>query len=159
MTTNSEEKLYNNIYKEILSYNSFHTLCSANISKEFSKIQAVIIAENLTKLLFSKKVPEEVIVYLILYVSNDIKKKYIKNMSPKYMRKFVKNALSFNFSKTIEFDTSSKDGLVYQLTENNLMDYDAVKKTIKNLSKKELCMMLEYMFTNLESDIENLKKY
>jgi hypothetical protein len=159
MTTNSEEKLCNNIYKEILSYNSFHTLCSANISKEFSKIQALVISENLIKLLFSKKVPDEVIVYLILYVSDDIKKKYIKNMSPKYMRKFVKNALSFNFSKTIEFDTSSKDGLVYQLTENNLMDYDSVKKTIKNLSKKELCMMVEYMFTNLESDIEKLKKY
>jgi len=149
------------IYKKISSYHSFHKLCSTNISKEFSKIQAVVIAEHLNKLLFSKKVPKEIVVYLILYVSEDIKRKYIKNMSPRYMKKFVKNALSFNFSKTIQFDTYSQDGygLVFQLTENKLIDYEAIKKTIKNLSKKELCIMVEYMFNKFESDIDDLNKY
>ena len=147
------------IYEEISSYGDFHTLCRTNVSKEFSKIQAPIIANNLTKLLFSKKVSKEIIAYLILFVSNDIKKKYIKNMSPKYMEKFVENALCFDTDKCIQFDTYSQDGLVYQLTENKLMDYDAVKVTIKNLLKKELCMIVQYMFNNFESEIENLKKY
>ena len=147
------------IYKKILSYSNFHTLCSTNLSKEFSKIQAPIIAHHLNKLLFKKKVPKEVLVYLTLYVSNDIKKKYIKNMSSKYMKKFVKNALCFDYFKSIQFDTYSQDGLASQLIENDFFDLDALKTTIKHLSKKELCMMIEYMFNNFQSDIENLKTY
>lgn len=133
------------IQKKIISYNDFKTLCSTNISKEFSKIQASLIAEHLIKLLFSKKSDKQIIIWMILFVDNDIKKKYINNMSYKYIIKFVKNALSFD-DNTINFDTYSQDGITLQLVEGKLIDFDAVKKTIKELSKKELCMIIKYIY-------------
>ena len=136
------------IQKEIISYNDFKTACSSNISKEFSKVQASIIADHLIKLLFSKKSDDQIIIWVIIFVDDDIKKKYINNMSYKYIIKFVKNALSFDDNNIINFDTYSQDGLTNQLVEGKLIDFDAVKKTIKELSKKELCMIIKYIYNN-----------
>ena len=80
-------------------------------------------------------------------------------MSTKYMKKFVKMLFVFDYFKSIQFDTYSQNDLDSQLIENDLLDFDCLKTTITHLSKKELCMMIEYMFNNFQSDIEDLKTY
>ena len=135
------------IRKKIISYNDFKTLCSTNISKDFLKVQADVISDHLIRLLFSKKSDKQIIIWVIIFVHDSIKQKYIDNMSYKYIIKFVKNALSFDDS-VINFDTYSQDGLTNQLVEAKLIDFDAVKKTIKELSKKELCMIISYIYNN-----------
>ena len=51
-------------------------------------------------------------------------------------------------NNTINFDTYSQDGLTNQLVEAKLIDFHAVKKTIKELSKKELCMIIKYIYNH-----------